>query len=240
MGTLSKKIEAEMQELRGANARLREQLAQKEDVLSKDSRMHSMQSSEMNTRIQELQVTQSKFDSQLAEKQAKIDALLREQSEGDRRSTELLAQQTVKGSQLLREKEAELESKQSLIVQGNLQIKQLHTDLASQQDSANTHLRILTDEKDKLQDAVDQARSQSLAKQQEIEQLQKTLQSIAKEQELENAKLGDFVTKSISAIKLASENSIENMGNLVITSTSNVGFASLTIKTILEDPTTKK
>jgi DNA repair exonuclease SbcCD ATPase subunit len=229
------KMEQEMQELRQANARLREQLAQKEEVNSRESRMHTLEAGDMNGRIQELMATQLKFDGLLSEKQSKIDLILREQTESERRNTELMAQQTVRDSQTLREKEAELESKVKGISQANNHLQQLNADLVSQQESANTHVRILADEKDRLQESVDLSRSQVLAKQQEIEQVQKTLAAIAREQEEEAAKLGEFVSKSISAIKLATESSSHsNMANIVVKSTSNVGFGSLTIKTIVE------
>lgn len=49
----------------------REQLAQKEEALANDQRSHQQQASELQNKIQELLMGQSKFDQQVAERAAK-------------------------------------------------------------------------------------------------------------------------------------------------------------------------
>jgi len=230
-GDPMQKLDQEMQELRSANAKLREQLAQREDAISRDARMHTLETADFNARHQELMAGQQKFDSHLAEKQKKMDDILREQSDGARRNDELVAQQTVKSAQTLRDKDTEIEAKNRAIEHANTEYERLNADLIAQGESAETHIRILTGEKDRLQEAVDHSRAQVVAKQTEIEQIQRTLAGIAKQEEEESLKLNEFVQKSIKAIKLAADSSTD--GNIVISSKANVGFADLTITTVV-------
>jgi len=232
-------LDREMQELRTANARLREALAQKEDAISKESRMHALEANEMNARIQELKGKQSSFDALVAEKQAKIDEIVKEAQETERRNTELLNQQSSKSAAALRSKEIEYDEKVALLTRTEEQINTLRAELAAQEQSGASQVRIVTEERDRLQESVDQLRASIRTKQDQIDGIQQALSNIKNKQEEEAKAVGIFVTKSIGAIKLAVESSQAQIsaGPLEITAKANVGFANLSITTLVENKT---
>jgi len=224
-----------MQEMRLTNARLREQLAQKEEQHAKDAHANSLKSGEMSNRIQELLLNQTKFDSILAEKQARLDELLRDSGDAERRSVEQLSAQTLKSSQAIRAKDLELEDRAKALAQINSRVDHVSSQLLLQKENTNTQISGLNAEKSRLQEALDHSRGQFRTKQEQFEKLQQSLAKIQAEKQDEANQVGTFVSKSLAAIKLVSETSDKqnNKGTLVVKATSNLGFSDMTIETTI-------
>jgi len=225
----------EMQEMKLTNARLREQLAAKEETYAKETRAHQAQANELHAKINELLLASTTVDGTLSEKAAKIDELGREHAEAERRSVENLTQQTLKAGQAIRAKELEVEEKSKLVYLATDQVNQLTAQLQQQQEATLSQVRSLDDDKSRLQEALEHARNQDRQKEEQLEALQHQFDTVKLEQEDEANQVGVFVSKSMQAIKLAEENAKTqgSQGTLVVVSESNLGFGSLSIKTVL-------
>jgi len=217
------------------NARLRDQLAGKEETHHIEVRASQSKANEMGSKIQELLLAQTNFNGVLAEKDIRIEDLQRQSAEAERHRIELMSQQTLKSDNSIRVKDLEVEERARGVSRAQETLGQLNSQLTSQQDSVNYQVRSLEDETNRLNEALDHAKAQLRLKQEQLETHQATLAKVKKGLEDEANQVGVFVSKSLNAIKLAKNQSKDQgaKGKIVLTSKSNLGFAELTIQQVI-------